>query len=250
MAIVKSWHRPPFEPFHIKGLGLYLQVLHNISLSVSRVGFSALILLGFCSPVLAQEAVSQETAAVTALEEILVQTQTFSAQVEQLLIDQDGRELQETRALLLMEKPARFRWAITEPYEELSVTDGATLWHYEPDLGQVTIQRFDDQEADRRPVMLLNGNADTIRESYDVSSTNMGGDLLRFILIPKNADRLFERLSLTFKGPVLEEMQFEDSLGQQTSLSFHEVNRNVPLDAGSFSFTPPDGIDVIDNRDE
>jgi outer membrane lipoprotein carrier protein len=225
-------------------------VLRKVSQIAATVGFNTLILIGFCLPVSAQEAVSQESAAVTALEELLGHTRTLSAEFDQLLIDQDGRELQETRGLLLMEKPSRFHWAITQPYEQLTVTDGETLWHYEPDLGQVTIQPFDDQQADRRPVMLLNGDADTIRESYDVSSTNMGGDLVRFILIPRNADRLFERLSLTFKGADLEEMQFEDSLGQQTSLSFHEVNRNVPLDASNFSFTPPDGIDVIDNRDE
>jgi outer membrane lipoprotein carrier protein len=193
--------------------------------------------------------VSQETGAITALEALLGQTQTLSAEVDQLLIDQDGRELQETRALLLMEKPSHFRWAITEPYEELTVTDGQTLWHYEPDLDQVTIETFDDNEVDRVPAMLLNGDADSIRESYDVSSTNMGGELVRFVLIPLNPTRLFERLSLTFKGPVLEEMQFEDSLGQQTSLSFREVTRNMPLEPTQFGFTPPDGIDVIDNRE-
>jgi outer membrane lipoprotein carrier protein len=198
----------------------------------------------------AQEVVSQEAGAIAALEAILSQTQTLSAEVDQLLIDQDGRELQETRALLLMEKPSHFHWAITEPYEQLTVTDGKTLWHYEPDLDQVTIQDFDDNEVDRVPAMLLNGDANTIAEAYDVSSTNMGGDIVRFILIPRNVDRLFERLSVTFTGPVLQEMQFEDSLGQQTSLSFHEVKRNVPLDASNFSFTPPDGIDVIDNRGE
>jgi outer membrane lipoprotein carrier protein len=206
------------------------------------------MLLVFCSSAEAQQAVSQESGAIRALEAILGQTNTLSADVEQLLIDQDGRELQETRALLLMEKPARFRWAVTQPYEELMVTDGETIWRYEPDLEQVTIQPFDD-DVDRTPVMLLNGDAAMIAEAYDVSSTNMGGDLVRFILTPRNPDRLFESLSLTFNGPVLEEMQFEDSLGQQTSLSFHEVQRNVPLDASQFSFSPPAGIDVIDNRE-
>jgi outer membrane lipoprotein carrier protein len=207
-----------------------------------------LILLAFCDSAGAQQAVSQESGAISALEAILDQTNTLSAEVEQLLIDQDGRELQETRALLLMEKPARFRWAVMQPYEELMVTDGETIWRYEPDLEQVTIQPFDD-DVDRTPVMLLNGDAAMIAEAYDVSSTNMGGDLVRFILTPRNPDRLFESLSLTFNGPVLEEMQFEDSLGQQTSLSFHEVQRNVPLDASQFSFSPPPGIDVIDNRE-
>jgi outer membrane lipoprotein carrier protein len=209
-----------------------------------------LIFIAFPLRAAAQDVVSQEAGAIAALEAILGQTQTISAEVEQLLVDQDGRELQETHALLLMEKPSHFHWAITEPYEQLTVTDGDTLWHYEPDLDQVTIDTFDDNEVDRVPAMLLNGDADTIRDAYDVSSTNMGGDLVRFVLIPRNPDRLFERLSLTFRGLVLEEMQFEDSLGQQTSLTFHEVNRNVPLDASNFSFTPPDGIDVIDNREE
>ena len=78
------------------------QYLRNFSKAV----FSALILSGFCLPASAQQATSQQAAAVSALEEILSQTQTFSAEVEQLFIDQDGRELQETRGMLLMEKPA------------------------------------------------------------------------------------------------------------------------------------------------
>jgi outer membrane lipoprotein carrier protein len=199
-------------------------------------------------PVSAQQAVSQQEGAVRALENILTQTRTLSAEVDQFFLDQDGRELQETRALLLMEKPAKFRWEVRQPYEELTITDGETLWLYQPDLEQLTIQPFDD-DADRVPIMLLNGDAEAITAAYEVSSTDMGGELVRFILVPRNPDRLFERLSVTFKGLVLDEMQFEDSLGQQTSMTFREVNRNVPLDPGQFSFTPPPGIDVVDNRE-
>ena len=47
----------------------------------------------------------------------------------------------------------------------------------------------------------------------------------------------------------MEEMQFEDSLGQQTSMTFRNVARNVPLDPGQFTFEPPADIDVIDNRE-
>jgi outer membrane lipoprotein carrier protein len=216
--------------------------------SCSRTILKLLILMAFCAPLEAQQAVSQEAGAIAQLQGLLDQTHSLSAEVDQLLMDQDGRELQETRALLLMEKPARFRWAVTQPYEELMVTDGETIWRYEPDLGQVTIQPFDD-DLDRTPVMLLNGEAEAIAESYDVSSSGMGDNLTRFILIPRNADRLFERMSLTFNGPVLEEMQFEDSLGQQTSLTFRETQRNLSIEASQFSFTPPDGIDVIDNRE-
>ncbi len=54
-------------------------------------------------------------------------------------------------------------------------------------------------------------------------------------------------MSVTFNGAVLEEMQFEDSLGQQTSLTFHDVQRNQTLDATTFQYIPPAGVDIIDS---
>jgi outer membrane lipoprotein carrier protein len=122
------------------------------------------------------------------------------------------------------------------------------IWHYEPDLEQVTIQENDD--AERIPVMLLNGNADSIAESYEVAATTMDSTRTRFVLLPRKPGNLFERLSLTFKGDDLEEMQFEDSLGQQTSLTFRQVVRNQTIDSSKFHFTPPDGVEVIDNTEQ
>jgi outer membrane lipoprotein carrier protein len=68
--------------------------------------------------------------------------------------------------------------------------------------------------------------------------------------LPRETGNLFVRLSLTFKGQDLEEMQFEDSVGQQTSLTFRQVVRNQPIDSGKFHFTPPAGIEIIDNSQE
>jgi outer membrane lipoprotein carrier protein len=204
-----------------------------------------LILLAFCKSSVAQDE-RADAAAVASLSALLGETQTLHAEVAQLQMDQDGRELQENRAQLVMQKPSSFSWEITEPYEELMVTDGITIWRYEPDLGQVTVQPFQD-DVDRTPVMLLNGDADDIAASYEVSTAQMSATVQRFILLPRKSDRLFERLSLTFDGPVLQEMQFEDSLGQQTSLSFYQIRRNEPVAVEQFVFTPPVGVEVIDH---
>jgi outer membrane lipoprotein carrier protein len=194
-------------------------------------------------------AVNANDAAVKQLAEILNATTTLSAEVEQLLMDQDGRELQENRVELLMQKPASFYWAIKEPYEELMVTDGSVIWRYEPDLEQVTIQKFND-DIDRTPVMLLNGDAESIAASYEVTATTMDSTRTLFVLLPKKPGNLFERLSLTFNGADLEQMQFEDSLGQQTSLTFRQIVRNQTIDSSKFHFTPPDGVEVIDNTEQ
>jgi outer membrane lipoprotein carrier protein len=219
-------------------------------MKVSRQGFwqrwsvCGALLAVLLSPVAGAQELENGAAV---LEDLLNQTSSLRAEVSQLLMDQDGRSLQETAATLSMKKPANFSWVITQPYEERTVTDGTTIWRYEPDLEQVTVQDFND-ELDRTPVMLLNGDAASIGEAYEVSATRVGGDILRFLLKPRRPSSLFERMSLTFQGPELREMQFEDSLGQQTSLGFSKVERNLTLPADTFTFTPPQGVELIDNR--
>ena len=213
-------------------------------------GISATLLVLCCSSVRAadpQDIVADS--AVYALESILGQTNTLHAQVTQLVMDQDGRELQENQVELHMQKPARFSWAVTAPYEELMVTDGDTIWRFEPDLDQVTLQPF-NEDLDRTPVMLLNSDAAGIAAAYEVSEAVMDNGNARFILQPRGAGSLFSRMSLTFAGADLLEMQFEDSLGQQTSLGFYDIERNQVLPASLFTFTPPEGVDIIDNTGE
>src|SRR5690606_3880568 len=138
--------------------------------------------------------------AAVRLAELMAQTESLSADIEQLVLDQDGREVQETRALLQMRKPASFRWEGSEPWEELTVTDGEIGWRHEPDLEQVTIRRF-DEALDRTPVMLLNADAATIAEAYEVTAVSMDDSgIERFVLYPRQPDSLFERLSLGFEG--------------------------------------------------
>lgn len=210
----------------------------------SRFGMMTLLWL---TATLAMAQETPEQGAAAKLAAILQQTETLSADVEQLLLDQDGREVQETRAHLLMRKPSAFRWEVREPYEELTVTDGSLLWRYEPDLEQVTIKRFNDA-LDRTPVMLLNADAATIAETYEVSATFAEDGLgANFVLLPRQPDSLFERLSLSFTGAELTGMHFEDSLGQLTSLSFTALVRNQPLATTLFEFTPPPDVEVIDS---
>ena len=188
-----------------------------------------------------------DMAAARQLSAILETTRTLEADVEVLTLDQDGREVQESTARLVMQKPDHFYWEILSPYSELMLTDGERIWRFEPDLEQVTVEYFSD-EVNRTPVMLLNGKADEIAANYSISASDIAdGSLQRFILIPKAPDRLYERLSLTFAGNLLEEMQFESSLGQKTSLTFSSMETNTAIDPGTFVFNMPEGMEVIDN---
>jgi outer membrane lipoprotein carrier protein len=178
---------------------------------------------------------------------ILQQMNTLSADVEQLTLDQDGREIQEFQAKLILVKPDHFYWEILSPYSESMIADGTRIWRIEPDLDQVTVEDFQN-DSGRNPLLLLNGDAEMLAGSYTIAAAKMEqGNLQRFILIPIAPDSQIERLSLTFAENLIQEMQFESSLGQKTSLTFNTPQINIDIDPVVFEFHLAEGMELIDN---
>lgn len=202
-------------------------------------------LLMMCSAFSMAQEIRGDEAAV-ALTRLLEKTRTLRAEVLQLTLDQQGREVQEFHATLTLAKPDHFRFHATQPYERLMVTDGVKLWNYEPDLEQVTIDPF-SAEYSRTPGMLLSADADTLATLFDISMLQIGDRGQRFTLLPLEPEALLASLSLGFDEGELHELQFEDSLGQRTSMSFDKVESNPVLAEDIFTFQIPDGIDVIDS---
>lgn len=48
-----------------------------------------------------------------------------------------------------------------------------------------------------------------------------------------------------FRAGNLISMVLTDNFGQTTSLSFSNIKKNPAIEAGEFLFTPPKGVDVI-----
>lgn len=202
--------------------------------------FAALVCLLSASGAVAEEA------AASRLTSLLARVSTLQADVDQLTMDQQGREVQAATAQLKMRKPDHFYWHATSPYEEVMVTNGELLWIYEPDLEQVTIERF-NAATTHTPAMLLSSDAATLTENFVIEVDELPEDGLRFMLYPRQPEALFEELILVFYRQQLEEMQFEDSLGQRTSLYFLNMQINPALDDGIFEFTAPAGVEIIDS---
>ena len=165
-----------------------------------------------------------------------------------MILSQDGREIQELQAELVMQKPDRLYWHVTEPYEELMLGDGITLWYYEPDLEQVSIREFPD-DIENNPILLLNDDLQAIADAYEVSMGYVDDEVRQYVLLPLTPSSSYERFSMTFAGNDLLQMQFESSVGQLTSFSFSNIVNNQAVDAGLFQFDIPAGIEIIDSRD-
>jgi len=167
---------------------------------------------------------------------------TFKANFSQSLI-QGQDQVQNTRGILYIKSPDKFRLDYTEPYVQIYVADGKKLWQYDEDLEQVIVKP-QGQILANSPVIVLS-NTKNLQKNYHVESQGTWDGQKWFLLRPKSADTNFEQVRLAFKGKILSTMELKDSFGQFSRLTFQNVKNNVPLKDSLFTFSPPEGVDVI-----
>jgi outer membrane lipoprotein carrier protein len=182
---------------------------------------------------------------IESLQKVLSDTQSYQARFQQQVLDAKGVSLQSVNGFMQVKRPGLFRWQTDAPFDQLLVANGSTLWVYDKDLEQVTIQAL-DQRVSQTPALLLSGDVKALGESYSVAKKSVDGADLYF-LKPLGEDSLFESLSLVFDGNALIEMHLEDGLGQKTTISFLNVKVNPVLEKEIFEFKIPEGVDVIDD---
>jgi outer membrane lipoprotein carrier protein len=173
--------------------------------------------------------------------------ETFQADVRQLIIESSGGVLEESTILFKLKRPNGFYWETVAPFPELIVTNGTTLWNYQPDLLQVTIESWsiDDSEL---AAQLLNGRIEEVQEEYDISWGLVNTDSSwEFLLEPKDETSPYSRVTLFFGSQLLDSIHIDSGNGQRTFWEFENRQINLPLSDSEFTFEPPEDIDVIDN---
>lgn len=182
-------------------------------------------------------------AGTDALREFLGKTQTVKARFAQTVLDRNLKPLQRAQGIMQFSRPSKFRWDYLKPYEQLIVGDGSKLWIYDKDLNQVTVRKL-DRALGASPAALLAGSNDLERD-FTLSNAGAKDGLEWLSAVPKSRDTTFESVRMGFGKSGLEAMELRDQFGQTTIISFSEIERNPPVAADVFRFTPPQGADVI-----
>lgn len=170
--------------------------------------------------------------------------ETYQADFIQIVVNEDGSKVQETRGALKAKRPGLFYWEASAPLNQFIVSDGDTVSVYDPDLEQVTIHNLDERVSST-PALLLSGEVDNLADTYEVSYRKLGESSEEYTLKPRNPDSLFVSLRLTFFNGELQEMRMADSLAQQSILSFHNIRLNQEVANNTFTLEYPEGVDVI-----
>lgn len=210
-----------------------------------KVAFALLLgTLFSVGSVAAEESTEFSRQAASELASILKSYESYQADFIQIVVNENGNRVQETRGELKAKRPGLFYWETSAPLPQFIVSNGETVEVYDPDLEQVTIHRLDDR-VQTTPALLLSGEVDNLDETYKVSQRRIGDRTREFILEPRSPDSLFTSLRLSFFDGELQEMRMEDSLSQLSILSFDDIQLNEAVDASAFTLEYPEGVDII-----
>lgn len=200
--------------------------------------------LGVAAPMIAltqsaSAAPADNLTAAKRLNKLLTNTKSMTANFTQTT---KGATNGTFKGTMSVQRPNNFRWETKSPSEQLIVANGNSMWIYDKDLEQATKQGVDAQVGNT-PALLLSGDPNKIDKNFKI--TQPYNDKNYYVLYPKSDDASFKNLSVSFSGgkPVM--MVLNDTLGQTTSIKFSGIKMNPSIDGGQFKFTPPKGVDVI-----
>ncbi|MBT8091157.1 MAG: outer membrane lipoprotein carrier protein LolA [Gammaproteobacteria bacterium] len=204
----------------------------------------------FCFLVLcagtAQNALAQTSADEVGeqlVNEFLTNVITMQGRFEQSLIDAEGVVGELSNGTLQIERPKRFRWIYSDPYEQWLVADGLNIWSYDVDLAQVTVKP-QAKALSNTPALLLGGATDAL-EQFRFEGSRVEGDTTWVRMRPVDEGSGFNRVELGFSKNELQRMVFHDNLEQTTLVALYDVVINEPVDRENFEFVVPDDADLV-----
>jgi outer membrane lipoprotein carrier protein len=180
---------------------------------------------------------------VSSLRDFFMHTNSMRAQFKQVVLDKQGRKVQEVEGTMQLERPNKFRWDYHKPYEQQIVSDGQQVFLYDVDLQQVTIRSLSKALGSSPAAMLAGGDA--VEKSFTLKNAVRKDNLTWVLALPKDKESGFDHIILGFQGDELLKMELYDSFSHVTHITFSQVERNPSLKTETFLFNTPKGVDVV-----
>ncbi|NQZ87814.1 MAG: outer membrane lipoprotein chaperone LolA [Saccharospirillaceae bacterium] len=169
----------------------------------------------------------------------------FSANFKQQVLDADGNELQNAAGILAVKKPNLVHWKTAEPDESLIISDGSTLWFFDPFVEQVSAYLL-EKALLNTPIMLLTSSDPTLWQHYSVSSL----DENNYLIHANDNNAQVKTLELRFEenSNMLESFTILDATGQLSIFKLSQFDVINSPENSLFTFEIPEGIELDDQR--
>lgn len=168
---------------------------------------------------------------------------TASAQFDQQVLDANGRVADQSSGNVALRAPRQFRWEYLQPYRQSLVADGTHVWIHDVDLEQVTVRNQSHEEQHSPLAVLI--DTSLLDQEFRLEELGQENGIQWLRLRSRAKEPEFEHADLGFDDKGLAQLRIRDQLGQLSVLEFRGWKRNVSLPESWFTFTPPEGVDVI-----
>lgn len=173
------------------------------------------------------------------------QLKSFSANFVQQQVNARGLKQAPSYGHFVLSRPGRFFWVYEKPYMQKLIANDGTLWVYDPDLAQVTRSSLTKDRGAPIAIFLGTKPLDSV---FTISAQGKNDGLSWFGLVDRAGQSDFSQLQVGMDDQGIKAMVFTDKLGNRTTVQFSDRKVNQPVDQKLFAFTPPKGVDVVENR--
>ena len=173
---------------------------------------------------------------------------SFTVNFTQELYNSETKEVEKRTGIFTFKKPLLILWKTTSPLEESIIVSTDEIWDYIPE----------DNIAFKYPISLINDVAvfayilsgqSNIEDTFIIDKVENLPTKTTFYLTPKKEHPSVTAMQLTISKQTTEivEVKITDFYSNTNTITLTNFMANVPVDNVLFSFTPKEGITVIDN---
>ncbi len=142
-------------------------------------------------------------------------------------------------------KPGRMRWEFQDPEKQTIVSDGETLYSYDPDLNQVVETPLKQALKSSSATSFLLGIGNINRDFKAAFATPAAPTGLVDLILDAKTGGYKIQVGLDPRTYNLIRLTLTDQLGDTTTIDFRDVHDNVELPESIFAFKAPAGADVV-----
>ena len=203
--------------------------------AVASAAILSLAVLALMAPVAADP--------VNQLYEFL-KARTFKSAFTQVVYDYQKTVVDNSRGVVVIERPGRFRWEYFSPHPKTLVSDGLNFIVHDPELKQLIVKPLAEALAYAPIMMLARDKPDLSDFDIDVERHQEEG-LAWLRLEPKVKDMEFVHIELGLRGGSVRLIKMLDHFDQWTIIRFDDPQSGMAIDQNLFRVYADDDTDVI-----
>ena len=165
----------------------------------------------------------------------------FSAEFQEQRFSPEGAMVSSSQGKCRIHRPRKLYWEYSEPARQLIISDGETLWIYEPELEQVIKSSISTMSSSAlSPLLESRERIDKLYTFEPMSDVNW------WRLRPVSPASYTEaaKIDIKFMDGKIDQIKLTDALGFVTKLFFSKIHY-LAIEATVFDFSPPDNTDVV-----